>query len=292
MNYGISIIALGHNYYGQLAFNLALSLKANDPLIKIALLHDTGAISTLKPWHTVFFDKMIQLPEETYIQDEIRQYQKAKLYVDKYTPFDYTIYLDADTLWIPGRRASWMFGECMCFDFSIQTNAIYNVETKKISSNRYLFWGNPEEICNYYNIKTGVLPQTMSTFFYFNKQDPGVQKLFIKMREIYADPKAPCKQWANGKPDEFCFNVACATENCIPPLLHYRPIYFSETEDVKPKEEIFKYFWAITNGGNKTRPAIIDIYNQLLNQYCKQMKVPDRFYHIDKKDILIERKNW
>jgi hypothetical protein len=48
-------------------------------------------------------------------------------------------------------------------------------------------------------------------------------------------------------------------------------------------------YWLITNGGAKVNPFLIKIYNAMLNDYCNKENIPDRFYHVNKEDIIKER---
>ena len=98
---GVLIIALGHRMYVEKAFNLALSIRATSPSMNITLVHSNN-LSELSAQQRFIFNKLIECKSEYYtLEDGTKSYIKAKLYLDKITPYKRTLYLDADMIMIP-----------------------------------------------------------------------------------------------------------------------------------------------------------------------------------------------
>ena len=97
---GILTIASGDYNYGAYACNLAASIKCNDPDVKLAVITD-GAASDAIHERAKLFDQILAAPKEEPL--------KLKLMIDKMTPFEHTVFLDADTIVIPGKKLKRLF---------------------------------------------------------------------------------------------------------------------------------------------------------------------------------------
>ena len=285
---GILILATGHELYAKLAFNLALSIKANDRHIKVAMICDKKSVSCLTPTHLKYFDHLYEIPQACITLGDQTHHFKAKTHLYDLTPFDKTLFLDADTLFCPNRKISWLFGELDEVNFSIPNNGYFDPLKNNKTTNGYLWWGDLPKIKDYYNLKNK-MPQTNSTLIYFKKGETA-EKIFKTANQIYCDNKAPKvrKKW--GFADEFCFNVSMSLHNYLPHELNWHPVYIHFIKSNIKELDIMQNYWAITNGGHTVSPVLIRIYNRLLNLYCTKNGIPDRFYHIDKSQVIPERK--
>lgn len=284
MRAGVIIIALGYKLYGSCAFNLAISLKAYDPNVNITLLHDDASISHLEEKEKKVFDNLIFVPAEAYTIDGIKQYQYLKVCVDQYTPYEFTTVIDADTIWFPEKKFSSFLGEKINTDFWIGCNGFYDIKTKLNYALDYTYWGKPKEIAKHYNL-TGELLQTVSGMFYFAKGDFS-KKLFELARKIYLEP-SPNDPWANGKPDEFCFNVALN-------MLGYTQkremgFYFDKVDKALPYEKIYTDYWCLANGGARCPQFVIHLYNKLVKKYVVRMGFKNLYFHQQKEEVIPER---
>ena len=61
---GIITIALKHSLYGRYAYNLALSIKANDPSIPVCVIADEKGIAHLHEGQRLIFDQIIEPSKE------------------------------------------------------------------------------------------------------------------------------------------------------------------------------------------------------------------------------------
>jgi hypothetical protein len=290
MKYGIVIIALGYPLYGNCAFNLALSIKNKCPDVEIALVYEDLSISKLSERELGFFDLFVKLDEKHYTVNGKKQYQRAKLCLDIITNklgWSHTVYMDADNLWLD-RPFDWLFGELVKRDFYIGYNGEYNAVTHQKTSINYTYWPrtNEKEICRYHGIKN-TLPQTVSGFVYF-KNGEKANEIFKKARGVYDDPNAPTITWAGGKPDEYCMNVALGLIDYKQDKAHI--FYFDKINNTIPDETIGKKYWGFATGGNAVSPKLVHLFNRTVNDLCIANNIPTRHYHVDKKDIIEERK--
>lgn len=278
--FGITIIALGYELYGTCAYNLALSLKAYDDRIRVCLLYEPSAVKTLTRSELDYFDQMIEIDPNDYAGG----YQRAKLCINKYTPYDFTVYLDADNIWLPGKTPSHFIGEVMHDKFRIGMYGGYSTKSG-IQKEGYTFWGDPGSIVRHFGIKE-FMPQTISGYYSFWKSEEN-DKLFELARQVYDDQTAPHKKWAGGKADEYCFNVAMGLLGIT--QAPYNAIYFDKVDGKKTPEEIYKNFWAIAMGTHKCSDNLVVLYNQLVNKYSQVKGMDTRHYHVDKRDVIPER---
>ena len=288
MNNGIVIVALGYSIYGKMAFNLAMSLKTNDPDCRIAVLCNDTALLHLRACHLKYFDYLIKVPATDYTINGQTQFQRVKLKVYDYTPFDNTIYMDADSLWCPNRKVAWLFGELANVEYTTMPGGYYDIERKQMINQSYTFWGDRQKIIDYHKL-TGKFYQTQSTFFYFKKTER-IKQFFETALQVYDDQKAPSNKWANGKPDEYCFNVAGSLCKVFPHNNKYRPVFLFLFEKIFLKQRIIDNYWAISTCGHKVHSQLQAVYNDLLNRYCRVNDIPDRFYHENKAELIPERK--
>ena len=63
---GVLLVGLGAPYYGNLACNLAASIKATSPSIPVCLVHSGDSISHLNEAHKSVFDELIECPVSMY----------------------------------------------------------------------------------------------------------------------------------------------------------------------------------------------------------------------------------
>ena len=274
--------------YGSYAVNLVKSLKAYEPTIKVCLVHDNKAIDHLTPSELGLFDVLKEAGKSDYTIDGRTQYQRMKLCVYDYTPFENTLYIDVDTLWFPDKPVNTFIDNLLSHDFYIGKNGDYNALTRKKQGSNYTFWGEPFRICRYFGIKNK-LPQTISGVFWFKKSE-FCDKLFKRALEIYADKKAPTQKWANGKADEYCFNVALAEMNYSQENLHV--VYFDKSNGKIDRAAMYRNFWGIAAGGNRLSIEVRSMYEDLVDMYDTNFGHTIKRRCPDKAALISERRNY
>jgi len=90
---GYMTIATGQQKYLEMALNLALSIKLKDKKRPIALLHDKNI--RIPEEYKKHFDYLIKIKDK-----DLLKYHMNKLLLLKYSPFEKTMFIDADSLMI------------------------------------------------------------------------------------------------------------------------------------------------------------------------------------------------
>lgn len=265
-----------------------MSLKAYDPGVQIALVHDSSAISHLSKEEKNLFDQFIIADPQDYTIDGKTQYQRVKLCLDKYTPFDGSLYIDVDTIWFPKKKISDLLQNLEEFDFYIGKNGEYNPASRTGTGQNYTYWGRQHLIIRYHKLRN-TLPQTVSGVFWFKKSVFSAE-VFARAQAIYTDRMAPCVKWANGKPDEYCFNVALSEMAYSQKDAHF--VYFDKINGQIDRERIFNNFWGMAAGGNKLAPKVADFYNDLVLMYQSAFSdtIKEKRLHVDKVSVIKERR--
>jgi hypothetical protein len=170
MNFGYLLVVAEHESvdYLQLAYALALSIKntQKEGYDKVALvINDKTKLENLKsPW---VFDYVIEWDQETFWD--------GRSWMDKLTPFDYTVCLDADMLFTRD-YSHWA-------EYFIENSELY------IANKAYTYRG--ELVTSDYYRKTFVknnLPNLYSFYTFFVKDSQMVTDFFNLQREIIKNP--------------------------------------------------------------------------------------------------------
>lgn len=170
MNFGYLIVVSDKekSNYAKLAYALALSIKNTQKpgYDKVALvINDKEKIKNYTS--TWVFDHIIEWDEETHWD--------GRSYMDKLTPFEYTICLDADMLFMRD-YSHWV-------DYFIENNELY------IANKSYTYRGNV--VTNDYYRKcftANDLPNLYSFYTFFVKNSPLARDFFNLQRAIIKNP--------------------------------------------------------------------------------------------------------
>jgi hypothetical protein len=274
---GIVIVACGHSYYGRLSYNLALSIKSVDPLFPIAIIHSENSLSHLSEGQRKIFDHFVLLPGGTGFG--------CKLELDLLTPFEETLYLDADMAWMPKRGPAELFEELKDIEFTSITEG----HTEDVSK-KYYFWADPVEIKKVYEI-TGRIYQWRSEVMYFKKTDR-VKNMFALARKVYKEPglKSIIK-FGNQVPDELAFNIACAYYDIHPHIYKWCPALWPRlhgNNSTNPSD-IYNRYYLLSCGSNYATGDLKKLYNNIMKAACFKFKTQHVFPLMDKKSFIPDR---
>lgn len=273
---GIIIVATGHPYYGRWAYNLALSIKAVEKF-PVAVLYNGRALNHLSEDQLSFFDYIIELP------DDIPANQSSKLYAGEYSPFDNTLLLDADMLWLPKKKPSELFALLQDVDFTGITEGKDNDPAKD-----YFFWADVGEIREVHEV-TADIYQWRTEVVYFNKTG---RKIINDALEITKNPRLKTvKQFAYAVPDELGVNVAAAKAGISPHKYKWQPSYWHLMHgNVFPEPaKLHEEYYLISFGSNNVSGTTKKVYDNYMKAYCQKVGMQHIFPMESKRLFLKER---
>jgi hypothetical protein len=277
---GVIIIACGNPIYGNMAYNLALSLKYTCPA-HVSVVWSEQSLSELTPKQLQFFDNQIECPEHYYKKGEKKAYQRIKCFVNELSPYEETIMIDADTVWNPGKDLSLLFATLKDTDF--QVGCLGKWEDGEETYKKYTYWADPKSISEYW--KTNLIYKTYSGIVYWKKE---TQNIWKEIQRVYDDPDAECMSWAGDKPDEYAFNIGIALSGHRLPKIEWMPAFFGYTGYKYTEHLIKQNYFCMSVSGNFPDPYLITIYHHILREVANRTGHEYKEY-IKKGSVLTER---
>lgn len=280
---GILLIALGSPQYGCYAANLAASIRYNDPDLPIHLVHTEESVSHLAAEHRALFSSMELCPPEAYTLPAHShpttvngiQFIRAKTWMYELSPFAETLFLDVDTMILPGHSMAALMDElaAQC-DFTIENRGYADLSSEQSLAD-YSVWCNVEDLRTCFSTEIRKSEQPLryynlhSELVYFKKTKAN-KKFFDKAKRIYDAPPVKATQFDSGLSDEFAFSTAMMLLQHYPHQDHYIRIYWSYAEKEHDwYTHVTKNFLAFSLGGNMLRDRIkarVIAYNNLFKQ--------------------------
>ncbi len=294
MKQGIVLIALGHPYYGRMAYNLALTLKFKNPSMQIAIIHNHTSLSHLDEKRMSIFDQLIPIEDSKYwTVNGAQNYAYPKLFLDQLTPFEETIFLDVDTAWCGNNDVFTLFAQCSKFDFVIKNRNAFDFKTKTTNDGDPLwFWVNENDVAKEYGIKSGKMYSVHAEFIYFKKNERS-SAIFKTAIEIASDVKVESGlKWAGqNNCDEVPISISMVLNKVTIPV-GYNPIHWYQYDDqFLSRTELMNNFSLISSGGNVYPTLLKSFYNDLVQYAAQTLNMPDAYKHQDKKNFLVERQS-
>lgn len=274
---GILIFALGHPYYGRYAFNLAVTIKAVEN-IPIALVHDSTSISHLDDYQKVVFDHLIP--------SDLKPGCGAKLHAYELSPFESTLLLDADMIWLPVHKPSELFDQLKGKEFT----GITEGSTENPSSH-YFFWADIEEIREKYQI-SGPVHQWRTEVMYFERSEK-VSAMFSEAIAIHKDHGlSKVKDFAEGIPDELSINISAAKHNLNPHKPGWQPSYWPQLYQNRVPERgtLYREYYLLSAGGNMNTENVKQLYNSIVKAQAPKVGLSHCFGLQSKYSFLKERR--
>lgn len=285
MTKGIVIIATKHPYYGRMAYNLAVSIKAHSPVTPVVVLHSGRGLAHLTDAQKLMFDDIIEMPGA----DELGC--GNKLYAIDYTPFDSTLLIDADNAWMPGRDADELFRELEGVPFTAITEGKVDFDKPENDLRPdYFMWANVDEIKKAYNLQ-GTMYQFRSEMMYFERTEE-VVTMFARAREIYGSPEVPVTMFGGNVPDEFALNIAACIYGIHPHKYKWKPCYWDRIHK-RPfpykDSNLYRDYWVLSTGGNAVTYNTVKLYNRIVKAACYKLGVQFLFTLQPKRSAIVER---
>lgn len=296
MKRGILLIALGHRNYGEMAANLAASIKYRDHTMPIHLVHSVGSIDSLDQQKLSLFDSMAICPKEAHTwKGNHAAWIKAKTWMYDLSPFDSTIFLDVDMVCLHKKPLAEIF-DAMDQDkvgYTIQNRDYIDLGNKEINE-KYSLWVNVKEVKQAYGIKKGRYYSLHSEFVYFKKNQKN-QEFFDLVKDIYDNPKVDHTSFAGAMPDELAFAIATAIKGHYPHKTEYLPIFWQVAADGQrpSKKNLSDDYYGFSVGGKVYNEYMVKMYNEFTQAFCYQgFGITTAYKLKDKKRFLPERQNF
>jgi hypothetical protein len=292
MEKGIVILAVGHTNYGKMAAALAASIKAVQDF-PITLLWEGEAISKLSDVERNLFS-LIKLPYElTHNEDDSLNALKARMHAYSLSPYDSTLFLDVDNLWISNLKPSDVFKELKDVSFTIQ-NAGY-VDCIENIKPHFSVWAELPDVIKAYNIEGKKFYRLFGEFIYF-KKDEVAKKLFDQALEVFnSKPDIKVTEFIGQKiPDELAFSIAMAKTGIYPHKDNYYPTsyYFTVSlrkDTFKAIYELSKKYLLMSMGGSSSPKPLVEKYNSKIKLVYKELGLSNPYQWINKKNYIKTR---
>jgi hypothetical protein len=288
MTKGFLIYAIGHRNYYHMAETLAASiryqLKKFGGDYMIALVCDTSKNIVEEK----LFDDIIFLPPAEYMVEGKIVFNNATIRMYDHSPFDVTIKLDADMIWLNERDPGKLFDQLKDHMITFENkghgwnsgNSVWTDE--KALAKAYVFTCDDK------------LYKIYGEFLYFKKRRE-VKNFFSKVKQVYNKPKVECRHFSNGTfTDELAYQIACMQTGLYPHADNFTPVL---NQFLRFKEHNYKYlyqlpdkFFAYSIGGNATTDFTKNQYNTLAAHYYQQLGLQNPYKVKDKRTYLKERK--
>lgn len=293
---GILLIALGHAQYGRLAYNLAVSIKLNNPTINIALAHNVTSITHLDDRKKSIFSHLIEVPVDNFQHEGKFCAVKSKVYAYELSPFDNTLFLDSDMAMFPNKNINNIFESLKDVDFTIKNSGYYDCKSKeRKDALKYGYSAKLEEIINKYKPKDKIW-QVQGEVFYFNKSKKSedifkhAQEAFTKQDLILENGFAGCSM-----NDELAFITALIKSNHNLHKANWMLsfwYFFNDTQHTFDTPMIMFSYDFLSIGGHNVPLAISNMYSAIVSQAYRKLGLGIPFKFENKINYLPERKSF
>jgi hypothetical protein len=282
---GILLLAIGHPYYGRMAYNLAMSIKAKDSSVHITLVYTEGSISHINERNLHLFDNKLAI-------DATNQPFGAKLLLDQLTPYDRTLYMDVDTLWVNKCSPAKLFDELNGIAFTGITEGMhdYSDPNKSDANKQYPTWADLDEIKSVFQLQNSIIYQWRSEFMYFEGQG---QDVFEYARVAYARAQelTTVKKFADHIPDELAINIAVNQCGMWPHEYKWKPTYWDRLYggNMTDIADLQANYYAISCGSNYNGAALKRTYDRICAASAARLNLQHVFPLVNKKEMMTNR---
>jgi len=280
---GILMFATGHPYYGRMAYNLAVTIKATGTDLPIAVVHDKTGLAHLDDQQLKIFDHFIQAKPNTTIN-------VLRLTLPAYTPFSETLALDVDMLWIGGDPAN-LFELLNDRDFTAINEGYIDMDNNQgHTTGKYTHWADPNKIKEAYELQ-GRLYQIRGEFILLRKGKVATA-LYKEAKRVQRESKIETHRWADGDiTDEFALNLAA---NKLGLELHqsqWLPTYWPQREGflLPLIKDLRNEYYALSFGGNRITAQLKKMHDIIVKNACYKLGLPFVFTIQPKRNYLTER---
>jgi hypothetical protein len=286
MKQGILLVAIGHPYYGRMAYNLAVTLKACESEMPLAVITDRSALQHLSITQRALFDLEIPLDID---DGNFHKANEIRLDLPKHTPFKETLAIDVDMAWLH-KKPSELFRLLGDRDFTAINEGYYDLDTDiDHTSGKYSFWADRQELKESYGLK-GKLYQFRGEFTLFRKS-AAVAKLYREAKKIFYNPKVATQFHGGTVTDEFCLNIAANLVGIQPHADCWQPTYWPGKNGwlLPTIPELMGQYYALSVGGNSATSKMKSAYGIITVAAANKLGLRQVFPLQAKRNYLTER---
>ncbi len=279
-NKGILLLALGDQYYGTWAWNLATGIKFANPDTKVSLAYKGKALQFIEQVKSIF-DNIIEVPDECINRNGFQSYLRAKTCLYELSPYDETIYIDADVIWFYNKDITPLWAEVSKTDFTIGCRGIND-----LNADPRMIWCKAPELLKVHG--TNTVYNLSSEFMYFKKTD-AVKHFFKSVQKYFDNPGVDYTLFSGTVPDELAFQIAMMHDVGIKPHKeHFLPFYWEpyHKKNLIAPDIYNKEWYGYSVGGNSITPTQKLIYDSLADKYGKAFGARHTYQAWSKKDYL------
>lgn len=243
---GVTIIALKKASYFHAAYNLAVSIRFYCPNLSISLLTDETYRSYCSETMMSAFDQIVLIDHKDHTDESgVFQPGLAKISLYKYTPYDQTLYVDADSLAL--QDVTPLFDECEDKGGFIYGHVVgsggYNDDIP------YNIWGRNPYQFKFFDIPKENTLHTLNSSWLYIKKCPEAELIFSELRSYwdkgYGLENLRNKWGDRTYPDELFFNGVLA-KNGINPRIERTAMFFGNEFDKRTYTELQKDYLFMT----------------------------------------------
>ena len=273
-NKGILLIAIGSTEYLEMAKNLAMSIKNVEPTMQIALAHNFGSIESK------LFEILIDVPFESYNTNGQVEYIKVKTWMYDFSPFQETIFLDVDMVWLFDKKPSELFDLCSGLNWTMSNTGL--AETS--------IWADISEIRKIY--PNSKMWNYHSECVYFKKCEKS-KTYFDKVKSIYENPPIKGTNFGGARiADELAFQLASIELNEYPHKENFTPIFWyarDKKETNLAPHKLKDLYFAYSVGGNRLPQNVKNNFMTISNYHAQKSKLSRAYRIKDKRTFIKER---
>jgi hypothetical protein len=233
---------------------------------------------------------MQECPHEYFHKEAKTVYVKAKTHLYDLSPYDETIFLDADTIMLPLKSIADTFVELKDLDFTMENRGRVNLAEIRVTDT-YL-WATIPDVISAYKFTKGFLYGLHSEFIYFKKNDR-VKKYFDTVKQEFSNPHSvPMAHVFDGDiPDEFAFAMAMIKHEMYPHTCPYIPLYWYLTDNHLGTKMSFvnANFLGYSIGGNKIPETARRNYDRTAAAAFQRLGIRNPYQVKQKKQFAASR---
>lgn len=289
---GLCILAVGHSSFAKYAYNMAASVKYVDPDAKVSVFTYGDCLDVLGE-KVKIFDTITQIsPEHLFIDGEMHP-NRFKLFLYKYTPYEYSVYVDADSLWVSKFKFAQLVDDFIRLKITFAGQCR---KTTNITVDQIVHGISFNDITSPFQFKTNKMHQLHGQFLLF-AITPTTEKFFEESDTIYMALKNKTLtipkgwNWLGQPSEELAMSIATLT---IPFSMDGRCDWFApvitQDDDIKELDKVSsKKLILSINGVESYEKAsamggyvclnvditkrYIEFYNQIVNEINRDSKL-------------------